>query len=114
VAPSIWEVTDAPHSTSPPVSLLPDPLSSWSPRRAAAVDLRGARVSAAAPCSELPAVAAAEPDRDPHPLPGLRAPGPGAGRAAADLAAPSGELPARRAPRDARRDIGAKPTRMRS
>ena len=28
VAPSIWEVTDAPNSTSPAVSLLPDPLSS--------------------------------------------------------------------------------------
>jgi len=71
------------------------------------VDLRGARLSAAAPCRELPGLAAPEPIGDPVPLPGLRPAGPGGG-AGADCrprAADLGLAP----PRVARRDYGARP-----
>jgi len=69
VSPSIWEVIDAPSFVAPAVPVLPDLLPSASPAGAAAVDLRGARLSAAAPCREPSAMAAPEPGGDPDALP---------------------------------------------
>jgi hypothetical protein len=104
------EVTDA-RSAAPAeaLSLLPDSVPSPSPPGVPAADLRGAALSAPAPCAELSGLAAPESGRDPDTLPGLRGAGPSAGRSGAHLASPGGQLPARRAPGDARRDIGAKP-----
>ncbi len=91
VIPSTWEVLDARDPTAaatPPVSVRSDPLPSPSPARLPPVDLRGARVSAAAACRQLSSLAAPEPGGDASALPGLCPASPAGGAGAASLAGP--------------------------
>jgi len=75
------------------------------------MDLRGARLSAAAACRQLSGLAPPEPRGDPVALPGLRPAGPG-GHARANRRPLARRRPAHLGlapPRVARRDYGARP-----